>query len=55
MKPILPEKNALQKGYKLISLMNIDAKILNKTLTNRMKQHIKRSYIMINRFHPGII
>ena len=40
--PKLDKDNTKNESYRQISLLNKDAKILNKILANRIQQHIKK-------------
>ena len=52
---LIPKPNkdpTKMENYRPIALMNIDAKVLNKVLANRIQQYIKRSF---HRYQVGFI
>ena len=48
-----PGKDNKKVNYRPMSLINIDAKILNKILANRIQQHVKKLMIKLGLFQGG--
>ena len=53
-KPKPDKDNTKTENYRPVSLMNIDVKILNKILANRIQKHVKKMVHHDHGFLPGM-